>query len=392
MNSYGIMSRLHRFLRLKNNNRIGFLGTAVLLFSIAAAQNVTKYQSDTRKTEKRAERLKASTRSLRVEKKLFFQKTLLGTVTAVRQVPGQQDSQPFFWVAGERGGALVTGAGRAQHAVTFEHQGGKIVPIDLDGDSSFEFISYGWGQDEIRLFDSNGRERWKYGLGTNPAASDAACGDLDGDGLLECAVGMKGDGGIRLLDRNGKELWRRPDLNVWQVEILDWDGNGKNEILHTNAAGRVRIRDAEGDILRELPGKNFISLFSICRWQNPDSGWFILNNNNRIGIQVIDFEGNIVASIPSTVKGYEAVGTPVRLEAGKPPYFAMLVCKCVPRRDSRLFLYDPEGEIIYEESFIPSQAALLTIRTETSGQEALLVGEADGTVWQYRLAPTTPRK
>ncbi len=185
---------------------------------------------------------------------------------------------------------------------------------------------------------------------------------------------------------------RQPDLIVWHVEVLDWDGDGKNEILHTNAAGQLRIRNADGEIVREFPRNNPISLFNLCRWPGADGGWFILSNNTRTGIQLIDFKDSVVADIPTTAKGYEAIGTPVRLEAEGRSYFAMLVCNCTPRHDSRLYLYDPDGDIIYEEKLLSSQAALLAVPDETApGLESLLVGEGEGRVWQYRLAPTTPR-
>ena len=391
MNFYDTMKRFYGPARLSGKDWAGLFGALLLLFSAATAQKETKSQSPPPQTQKRAERLKVSAKPLVVEKKLFFQKASLGTVTSILPARLQLDSQSAFWIAAEWGAASVTDSGKLRSSVRFERMGGKVAPVDMDGDGNFEFISRGGGQEEIRLFDREGRQLWKYGLGMDPAAGDASCGDLNGDGQLECVVGMKGAGGIRLLDKNGRERWRKPDLSVWHVEVLDWDGDGKNEILHTNAAGQLRVRNANGEIVRELPGNNFITLFNLCRWPETDSGWFILSNNNRTGIQLIDFKDNVVAAIPTTAKGYEAVGTPVRLEAEGKPYFAMLVCNCTPRRDSRLYLYDPDGDIIYEEKLLPSQAALLAVPDEiTPGLETLLVGEGEGKVWQYRLVPATP--
>jgi len=365
-----------------------FLSAAVLIpFSSDTAQNASTSRSLGRLAESRAEKLKPSAPPLMVDKKLFFQRASLGTVTAIRPVRMPADSQSAFWIAAERGAVSVTDSGKPRLSVRFERMGGKVTPVDMEGDGSFEFLSRSGGQEEVRLYDHEGRQLWNYGLGRDPAVRDAACGDLNGDGLMECVLAMKGDGGLRLLDRSGKELWRKLDLNIWHVEILDWDGDGRNEILHTSAAGRIRIRNADGEIVRELPGDNFVSLFSVCHWQNPDSRWFILNNNNRTGIQIIDAEGNVTASIPATAKGYEAVGTPVRFDARGQSYFALLIGNCTPRRDSHLFIYNPENEIIYEEKFLPSQAALLAVRDETTGDETLLVGEGEGRVWKYRLVP-----
>ncbi|MGH8004960.1 MAG: FG-GAP repeat domain-containing protein [Limisphaerales bacterium] len=364
----------------------GFLfGALSIIFSSTPAQDVAKNQSLSRQTGGRAEKLKLAAPPLVVDKHLFFQKASLGTITSIRPFLALADSQSAFWIAAERGAVSVADSGQLKLSVRFERVGGKVTTVDMDGDGNFEFLSRGGGQEEARLYDREGRQLWKYGLGTDPAVRDASCGDLDGDGQLECALAMRGEGGIRLLDKNGKERWRKPEQNVWRVEVLDLDGDGKEELLHTNAAGQLRVRNAEGGILQELPGNNFVTLFSLCRWPGADSGWFILNNNNYTGIQLFDFKGNNVTSIPATAKGYEAIGTPVRFKAEDKSYFALLVCNCTPHRDSHLFIYDPEGEIIYEEKFLPSQAALLAVRDEATGEEALLVGEGEGRVWKYRL-------
>ena len=81
----------------------------------------------------------------------------------------------------------------------------------------------------------------------------------------------------------------------------------------------------------------------------------------------------------------------MRFEAEGKPYFALLVCNCTPRRDSHLFIYAPDGEIVYEEKLFPPQAALLAVPDETTGQETLLVGEGEGRVWKYRLVRATSR-
>ncbi len=388
MNFFDTVKLLHRLPRFSGNGWAGLLGATVLLVSSAVAQNATKSQSPARQTK--TERLKVSAPPLVMEKELFFQKAGLGAVTAIRPAPAWRDSQPFFWVAGERGAALVTGSGAVQHSVVFEHKGGKVTPWDLDGDGTCEFVSCDGRQGDLRVFDGEGRQRWRYGLGLDPAVGDATCGDLDGDGQLECVVGMKKSGGVRLLNRNGKEIWEKPETNVWHVEILDINGDGKNEIVHSNAIGLFRIRNGGGDILRELPYKNVIANFSLCRWPGADGGWFILNNNKATGLQIIDFEGKVITGFPTAAMGYEAGGVPVRLERGEKPLFALLVCDCLPHRDTWLYLYDSEGNLIFQDKLQSRRATLLTVVDETPGQEALLVGEEDGKVWRYRLVPATP--
>jgi hypothetical protein len=254
----------------------------------------------------------------------------------------------------------------------------------MNGDGKLEYIDRSNTPGEVCLFDQEGRRVWKYGLGTEPEADDMACGDLDGDGELECVVAMKGMGGLRLLDRTGKEKWRRRDVNVWNVEILDTDGDGKYEILHSNVAGRLRIRNGEGTIVRELSTSDPVALFSICRWPAAEGGWAILNNKSQAEVQLLDFKGETILTLPTGVRGYEAFGTPVTFTAGEEPYFALLICNRASTRNTRFFIYNSNGDAVYEEDLPTLQASLLTISDEKNGSEALLVGENEGRVWRFR--------
>ena len=65
------------------------------------------------------------------------------------------------------------------------------------------------------------------------SVDDTAAGDVDGDGRLEFVVGFNGGGGVRLLDSTEKMRWRKPDGNVWHVEIADLKGC----LLYTSARG-----------------------------------------------------------------------------------------------------------------------------------------------------------
>ncbi len=323
---------------------------------------------------------------LKLERSLFFEKPALGTITAIGWNRAESDSPAVFVVAGNYGAAFVGSDGQTLSSVRLDRKAGKVVPVDMEGDGKLEYIDRSSTPGEVGLFDHQGRTVWKYGLGTEPEADDMACGDLDGDGRLECAVAMKGNAGLRLLDKNGKEQWGKADMLVWNVEILDADGDGKNEIVHSNAAGKLRIRNADGGLIRELATKDPITLFSTCRWPTADGGWHILNNNTRTGIQLFNFEGKIVTTFPTDAKGYEAIGTPVLFAGEEKPYFALLVCNCSPSRDSRLYIYNSDGENVYEEILPTPQAAFLAVADERPGYEALLVGENEGRVWRYRAS------
>ncbi|MGE5692574.1 MAG: FG-GAP repeat domain-containing protein, partial [Candidatus Zixiibacteriota bacterium] len=250
----------------------------------------------------------------------------MGSITALASTLSPVDSQPVIVAAGQYGAVYFSGKGEALSTVKFERKGYRMAPIDLKGDGKFAFMNRGGNGQQVGLFDSEGREAWRYGLGANQTPNAMAAGDLNGDGEPEFVVGMNGNGGVRLLDATGKEKWRQPDVNVWQVEILDADGDRKNEIVHSNVTGRVCIRDAEGQLRREFPGKTHIAAFSVCTWPDAVGQWALLCNSQLEGIQLLDFSGNLLTRFAPPAKGRRVYGTPLRLSPGEKPYFALLVC------------------------------------------------------------------
>lgn len=321
---------------------------------------------------------------LKLERSLFYEKPALGAITAIRWNWSNVDTQPVLVIAGNYGASLVDHAGKALSSVRLERKAGKTTPVDMDGDGKLEYIDRKSPVGEAALYDHQGQLVWKYGLGYDPEVEDMACGDLDGDGQWECVVALKGYGGLRLLEKSGKEKWRQPDTEVRHVEILDADGDGANEIVHSNVAGQVRLRNAKGVLIRELPAKNYVTLFSVCRWPTGKDNWFILSNKSRSEIELLDFEGKKVGVFSTGVRGYEAFGTPVTFAAGEKSYFALLICNCASTRNTRLFIYNSNGELVYEDKLPTRQASLLAIPDETAGGEALLIGENEGRVWRYR--------
>jgi len=107
----------------------------------------------------------------------------------------------------------------------------------------------GGGWQPGAFIDENGRLVWQPEI--DSAMDDLTAGDLDGDGGLEFVVGYNGRGGVRCYDITGRPRWRKDDGNVWHVEIVDTDGDGQAEIVHSNAADRRLRGDARRPAVRD---------------------------------------------------------------------------------------------------------------------------------------------
>lgn len=135
-------------------------------------------------------------------------------------------------------------------AVRFDAYVSRPEVVDVDGDGRCEFLDRGSGWQSAGLLGSDGEVLWS--LDSVTGVDDIAAGDLDGDGILEFVVGWNGADGLWRHDSRGRVLWRTPDDNVWSVAIVDVDGDGRQEIVHTN--GRNAVPAARGSGERLLVG------------------------------------------------------------------------------------------------------------------------------------------
>jgi hypothetical protein len=67
--------------------------------------------------------------------------------------------------------------------------------------------------------------------------------------------------GLKRWPRTGPSRQSRPEAlekeepNAWHVETLDTNGDGREEILNSNAKGQLFVRNANGDVIAQyLPG------------------------------------------------------------------------------------------------------------------------------------------
>lgn len=381
----GLNSILQAVFRPKRGlvTKVGLVGAGFFLVLIRLLWGADEKSPAADASKK--ELIKSPFGALIIERSVFAQKAQLGTVASLEWRRFPQDSEATLLAVGDRGAVYFRPDGTPISTVKFEHPGVWMAPVTVKGRKDCEYMNRGGDRQQVGFYDSEGRIVWQFGLRTDPIPENMAAGDLSGDGKPEFAVGMAEAGGLRLLDLAGREKWRQPELRVWHVEIADPEGNGQNEIVYSNSQGRLCIRSVQGQLLREIPTEAFVGFFSICRWPDSSGKWCLINNNKREGVQLLDFQGKIVATFFTPDRGQQVFGTPARLEGAKKPYFALVVCDCVPQHDSRFYVFNSEGNLVFTEKLFSSRAATVTIPGSPPGTEDLLLGEADGKIWRYHL-------
>ena len=227
-----------------------------------------------------------------------------------------------------------------------------------------------WAADAI-LFDKQGQERWSHSGGLVKGIDDSV-GSLDDKGNLQVVVGFNGNGGVVLVDSAGKKIWQKADGNVWHVETLDIDGDGRAEILHSNAKGQLLVRDARGEMIAHYLTRHNVSDFALTRWGTESRAQHILVPSQEMGdgcckpvVLVLDANGKTISHFDAPLGDLMHVtrGTPVHFPKG-PPYYAVLQANRFLSR-SMLFLYDAEGKITYHEILAEACLGIATMREKT---------------------------
>lgn len=327
-----------------------------------------------------------------LKKRTFYKSVAryeLGTVTDI--VYTNLDGQPGkeTGVAGWYSARLFNTDCSVIEKIKYVRSGNPNVDfVDIDNDGVCELYDRGGSLESPALINHKGmivwiRDREEYGR-----TDEMTAGDIDGDGVSEFAVGYRGSGGIELLDAKGERIWHQDGGNIRSVEIVDTDGDGKKEIVHSHANGLMHIRDAKGKLLATKKTNARFSRFSICNWPgSTGKPHAILANDTRVSFY--NFNGEEVGNIQMPECSAKISGLAretvvyLRLSDKYPEVMALAISFSVGDR-ALLLLLDSKGERIYAEVLPELCKALGVIPDPETGYEKLLVGGEDR-VWEYTL-------
>ena len=317
-----------------------------------------------------------------LSKSVYIQDARLGTISDIEFGEFDPSPGPEVAIVGTRGAVFLDDNAKAKSSVMFSVRAGHVNILDVDGDGISEYLDRGGGWQDVSLIDHKGNAMWTYG--GMPGVDDITAGNINRNGILEFVVGFNGAGGVRLLDRNAKEKWKQSDRNVWHVELVDVNADGSLEIIHSNAAGEMIVRDKEGKVIHKAKPGPYFSHFSLCRWPTKKAPQYALLAENDI-IWLFDFFGKSVAQFDAPISGTlgHARGTPTKIQNDHPEYFAAVVEFSNWNR-SILYVYGSDKKLVYQEIIPEACASITSLSLNSKGKETLLLG-CHGKVWKYSV-------
>ena len=328
-------------------------------------------------------------------KRLFYTGDGLGDISQILVGWPADKEGTALAVVGNKGAHFLDLTGRPAKWIgfsTFVACPVEVARIDATGGYAYLTRDESWAT-RATLFDKEGQVKWMYASGFLVGVDDSVSGDIYGDGKLSMVIGLNGRGGLVLVNREGRTVWKKKEGNVWHVETMDTNGDGRDEILHSNAPGQLLVRNANGDVIAEyLPG-HYIADFTLTRWAEEQRPTHILvpttegrEGSSKSIFVVLDAKGKTVAQLESPLGGLldRTKATTVRYGRGA-EYFAVLQNNFTWKR-SILLLYGKDGQIVYEEILGESCLGIAALPQEDG--ERLLIGCA-GRIWEYSPVPQT---
>lgn len=313
------------------------------------------------------------------EKRTFYSSEGLGNISQINVGwPADREGADIA-VVGNHGADFIDSSGQMKNQVRFSiDQYSPVVVARTGSNGKYGYLTRGesWAA-PATLIDEQGHVSWQYKdwMGVD----DSAAGDVFGNGQLSIVVGINGAGGLVLLDGQGKKLWGKVEANVWHVEMLDTNGDGRDEVLHSDAKGQLLVRNEKGDVIsRYLPG-TYVSFFALTRWGGETRPSHILipiskgsEGEEKPEFVVLEANGNKIKEMDSPLGNLftRLSATPIRFGKGT-PVFAILQNDS-PSDRSLLVLYAEDGQIVYQE--ILGESCLGLAALPTADGERLLVG------------------
>lgn len=214
---------------------------------------------------------------------------------------------------------VVTSKDRKIHVVQHDGSGESISEAvsylystpaldDLDGDGDLEIVVPGYGYDMIVIHhDGTPLENFPLTIGDGRMNCGASIADIDGDGSKDIVFGTRSDN-LYAYNLNGELLSGFPVDLISNVDsppvIADIDGDGSLEILAGQDGGYIYALSSDGSLLwrTRLSSASIRTSVAVCDFDGDGFMEIVYTTLSGL-INVLDYQGNVVAGWPQYLNG-----------------------------------------------------------------------------------------
>jgi len=323
------------------------------------------------------------TYELELKKSTFFADTEMKDVTDLKYI--RSESERHIRITGRAKSILLDADGSDIEHINFPGKNGRMMYVGKFPSSPIRYIDRGGGWQPVAVFDREGAPLWRHGP-AGSAPNSLAAGDMDGDGEPEIIVVYNGSGGIARLDRNGEPVSMGSGKNLWHVELIDSDGDGVEEIVHSDVKGRLIVRSHDLSVLKVIDSDYYIHDFTPVIWPVTATNASVLFRD-RDTFVIMDFNGSILFT-SKEVNGHpwssDIKAVWVHFEGEEFPHLAVMEGIRATWKRARLSIFSSSGILTYQEVIEGVIPALATIPANGNMREQRLLVGGPGTVWMYR--------
>ena len=322
------------------------------------------------------------------KKKFFYKDPDLNLIWDLKKGQFDNDPDEEILVVGSNGGRIVTLEGKIKDSFPIPHLYG-ISAIDFNNDGDYEFLGRGGGFSSVSVavLNSSGKVEWRY---STTYVGPPKAGDIDGDGTKEIVLPysrnlklLRFGGGLMVFNEEGDYIhkYKGYPSPLEHIEIADFNGDGKDEILYWNKTkNRFIIQNAGGGVTYQFKPFMDECNFAITDWVDTSLVHILLFGEDKM--QVVQPDGTAVVTL-DTPFSYAycnpSSGNILKLKIdGKIVY--RYVSTIVGRGSCHktvLSINSLSGELLYQEIIWADCPSLLILSDSESEDAGFLIGARD---------------
>lgn len=280
-------------------------------------------------------------RSVDVERRSVVTGLGLGSVTDLHPRGFADSGCPL--IVGKKAALWTEAEGCAPRRVDFPRKASHVDAVQWAGDEGPEFLSRGQWCCQPFLLDGSGQVLWSFDREDRDGVNDTAI--IRGpSGERDLVLTFNGGGGVLRIGADGREVWNEEDGNVWHVATVDVDGDGLEDIVHSNAAGLLVVREPDGAVRSRARPEGYFSKFEMLRF--GDAPVALHNNDGRV--LLVGMDGSTVRAFDAPLAFWLGAPRGTFVEVGEERWLVTLVSGRHFDRSS-LIVHDASGRVVYAE-------------------------------------------